>query len=84
LLISNIASCKNGNNSTFSPINTAVNFQHKSTVKVGGKRAFEIIYIECYTNEIFIHDIRDLNAPKRKKVINFNACRALNSAAIFN
>jgi hypothetical protein len=53
-------------------------------IKVGGKRAFEIIYIECYANEIFIHDIRDLNAPKREKVINFNACRALNSAAIFN
>jgi sugar lactone lactonase YvrE len=62
-----------------SPVNLAVNFQHRTTLKVGGEGAAEITAYDTRSKKLFIvnvekkeisvYDISDLNAPKQKNSI---------------
>lgn len=92
-LLTVLISCQNENEPNLPPINTSVNFQHKTTINVGGEGASEItafdkdskklFTVNVALNEISIHDISDLNTPKKETSINLNAYGAPNSVAVF-
>ena len=92
-LLTVLISCQNENEPNLPPINTSVNFQHKTTINVGDEGASEIttfdkdskklFTVNVALNEISIHDISDLNAPKKETSINLNAYGAPNSVAVF-
>lgn len=73
-------------------INTNVNFQHKSTISVGGVGASEITAFDTDTNKLFVvnvelnelsvFDISDLDSPQQNPSINLNAYGTPNSVAI--
>lgn len=73
-------------------INTNVNFQHKSTISVGGVGASEITAFDTDTNRLFVvnvelnelsvFDISDLDSPQQNPSINLNAYGTPNSVAI--
>jgi hypothetical protein len=88
-------SCKNDNdNEVVIPINTSVNFSHKTTITVGGEGASEITVFDKTTNKLFtvnvesndisVHDISTLTAPKRESSIDLSAYGAPNSVAVYN
>ncbi|WP_375241175.1 choice-of-anchor I family protein [Polaribacter sp.] len=86
-------SCKDDVNPVITPVDTSVNFTHKTTIKVGGEGASEItaydkISKKLFTvnvdlNEISIHDISNLDTPVKENSISLNAYGAPNSVAIF-
>lgn len=86
-------SCKDDVNPVITPVDTSVNFTHKTTIKVGGEGASEItaydkISKKLFTvnvdlNEISIHDIANLDTPVKENSISLNAYGAPNSVAIF-
>ncbi len=87
-------SCENETEPILPQIDTSVSFKHKTTIKVGGEGASEITAFDKTSNKIFtvnvesneisIHNISDLNAPKKEASINLNPYGAPNSVAVFN
>jgi DNA-binding beta-propeller fold protein YncE len=93
-LFSMLIGCNGDNETILPPLDTAVNFQYKTTINVGGEGASEItafdkiskklFTVNVASNEISIHDISDLTAPKKETSINLNAYGAPNSVAVFD
>lgn len=91
-----VTSCNNDNdNTTQNPIvDTTVNFQFKTSIKVGGVGASEIsaydpiskklFTVNTESNQISITNISDLNATVQEQPIDLNAFGAPNSVAINN
>ncbi len=91
-------SCANDDDNTNgelpTPINTAVNFQYKSTINVGGVGASEISAFDATTNKLFIvnvesnqvsvYNISDLDAPILESPISLSAFGAPNSVAVYD
>ncbi|MBQ0786122.1 MAG: choice-of-anchor I family protein [Oceanihabitans sp.] len=93
LCIAIFSSCDNDdNNSQDTPLNTAVNFQYKSTINVGGEGASEISAFDAATNKLYVvnvasnqisvFDISDINAPLQEAPINLSVYGAPNSVAV--
>ena len=93
-LFAMLIGCNGDNETILPPLDTAVNFQYKTTINVGGEGASEItafdkiskklFTVNVASNEISIHDISDLTAPKKEISINLNAYGAPNSVAVFD
>ena len=93
LAIVNIAfSCQDDDGPSSSPINTAVNFQFKTSINVGDEGASEIsafdpstgkLYtVNVESNEITVNNISNLEAITVESSINLDAYGAPNSIAI--
>lgn len=89
-------SCKNdddGQNQT-TPVDTSVNFQHKTTLDIGGEGAAEISAFDPTTNQLYtvntemnqiaVYDISDITMPIQKTPIDVSAFGAPNSVAVRN
>ncbi|WP_343330858.1 choice-of-anchor I family protein [Polaribacter staleyi] len=89
-----IVSCQKDNEPNLPPVNTSVNFQHKTTINVGDEGASEItafdktskklFTVNVESNEISINNISDLNAPIKETSINLDAYGSPNSVAVFD
>ena len=89
-----VIGCQKDNEILIPPLDTSVNFTHKTTIKVGGEGASEIsaydkvlkkLYIvNVEANEISIYNINNLNSPVKETSISLTAFGAPNSIAIFN
>ena len=90
-----IFSCQNDDDQPVDPIfNTDVNFQYKTSIKVGGEGASEISAYDAATkklftvnvesNQISVNDISNLDAPKSETAIDLSPFGAPNSVAVYN
>ncbi|PQJ69229.1 choice-of-anchor I family protein [Polaribacter butkevichii] len=93
-LITIAISCQQTGDPISPPVNTSVNFQHKTTINVGDEGASEItafdktskklFTVNVESNEISINNISDLNAPIKETSINLDAYGSPNSVAVFD
>lgn len=93
-LLTLIVSCHNNNEPILPPVDTSVNFTHKTTINVGDKGASEItaydkiskklFTVNVASNEISVHNISNLSSPKKEASINLNAYGFPNSVAIYD
>ncbi|WP_158840796.1 choice-of-anchor I family protein [Polaribacter sp. L3A8] len=93
-LLAIVVSCQQTSDPVLPPVNTSVNFQHKTTINIGDEGASEItafdktskklFTVNVESNEISINNISDLNAPIKETPINLNAYGSPNSVAVFD
>lgn len=87
-------SCQDDDDSTSMPdVNTSVNFQYKTTLKIGGEGASEISAFDAITktlytvnvesNEISVNNISNLDVPVVESPIDLSPYGAPNSIAVF-
>ena len=89
-------SCQNDDDATTEelPINTAVNFQYKTTIAIGGEGAAEISAYDAVSQKLFVtnsesnvvsvYNIENLDTPVQETAISLNAFGAPNSVATYN
>jgi hypothetical protein len=75
-------------------VNTAVNFQYKTTISVGGEGASEIsaydavskklFTVNVESNQISVNNISNLDAPVTETAIDLNAYGSPNSVAVYD
>ncbi|MFV0541400.1 MAG: choice-of-anchor I family protein [Aestuariibaculum sp.] len=90
------ASCDNNNDNqvTNPPINTKVNFEYVSTIKVGGATSAEITAFDATTNRLFVvnveiggisvYDISNIKETKPVSILNLNNFGTPNSVSVNN
>lgn len=81
------------NTTTVTPINTEVNFQHETTIQVGGEGAAEISAFDASTNKLFVvnsdsdevsvYDLSDVSNPSKLGSIPLTNGGAINSVDSF-
>lgn len=91
-LLSIIVSCQNNSEPNLSPVDTSVNFTHKTTINVGGEGASEItafdkvskklFTVNVESDEISVNNISNLSAPIRETSIDLSSYGSPNSVAI--